>query len=158
MPHGDDFLDALNDIFNDGGQMSIKAGQQCSKCHKRIQNQMESQGLGNLIPICDACSTAGLIDFDDGDGGTYSLVDFTEARQTKQKLKKIEEHRKKQDYKSERITKYYIDKDGRKRWGKDPDPKPSRFATKPNTKAPGRWHPKNKYFYDAYGNLQKEIE
>lgn len=150
MLYGEDFLNALNNMLNDERQTSSRVSQQCQKCHKRIRNQMESQGLGDLIPVCNACSTAGLIDFDDGDG-TYSLVDLVAEKQTKDRLAKSAEHEKKQAYKSERITKYYIDKYGNKVWGKNPNPEPKRRSGKyAERKGSGR------YFYDAYGNRQED--
>ena len=153
MPYGDEFLNALSDMLNDGGATSSRVSQQCQQCHKRIKDNMESQGLGNLIPICDACSHVRLIDFNEPDG-TYYLADLMGQRQARQRKidyeaaeKRSEEWHRQQREKPEHEKNYYM-RDGIKIFGKVP--RPSRFGNKPITYSTGA------YFYDAYGNKQRK--
>lgn len=79
MPYGQDFLDTLNDMLNDGGQTSNNIQAKCTKCHGTMgtkfiapqgMSSMNKYGAADAVvdesfsKTCDACQKAKLVDWD----------------------------------------------------------------------------------------------
>jgi hypothetical protein len=65
MPYGQDFLDKLDKMLNDGGQTSNRVKNTCSKCKSQIEGMSDYEYSLTWSPertiICRACDESDII-------------------------------------------------------------------------------------------------